>query len=387
LISTVRDLARYDAAIGRHLLLPTQRQEQAWTNHTNSKGQRLPHALGWFVQNYGNERLIWHYGFWNTFSALFLKVPGRNITLILLANSSGLSAPFGNALGGLGDVTGSPFANLFLGMLNDPDAFKVNPIDLDRFFVEQQYSDFLNRGSDTAGSDFWTNDLALCGIDAECMAAKRINVSAAFFLSIEFKQTGYLVYRIYKAAYGNLPGKPVPLKIEEFLPDTQRVGTGVVVKQPGWEQLLENNKQLFLSEFVSLPRFGSAYPDSVSPAQFVDTLFINAGVTPSGNDRAAAIEVFGTASTSIDKAARARALRLVAENPSLDQQERNKAFVLMQYFGYLRRNPYDAPELTLDYQGYNFWLAKLNDFNGDFAAAEMVKAFLDSSEYRQRFNP
>ncbi len=61
------------------------------------------------------------------------------------------------------------------------------------------------------------------------------------------------------------------------------------------------------------------------------------------------------------------------------------AFVLMQYFGYLRRNPNDPPEPTLDFQGYNFWLNKLNQFNGDFRAAEMVKAFLVSTEYRQRF--
>ncbi|MEP6707771.1 MAG: serine hydrolase [Pyrinomonadaceae bacterium] len=120
LISTARDLARFDAAIDRHLLIPEQRQEQAWTNHVNSKGHKLPYALGWFVQRYGGERLVWHYGYWGTFSSLILKVPGRNITLILLANSDGLSAPFAKALGGVGDVTGSPFANLFLQMLNDP---------------------------------------------------------------------------------------------------------------------------------------------------------------------------------------------------------------------------------------------------------------------------
>ena len=57
----------------------------------------------------------------------------------------------------------------------------------------------------------------------------------------------------------------------------------------------------------------------------------------------------------------------------------------MQYFGYLRRNPYDAPEPTLDYQGYNFWLGKLNQYNGNYVQAEMVKAFLVSTEYRQRF--
>ena len=84
-------------------------------------------------------------------------------------------------------------------------------------------------------------------------------------------------------------------------------------------------------------------------------------------------------------AARARALRDVAENPLLNQQEFNRAFVLLQFMGYLRRNPNDSPDS--DYTGYDFWLTKLNQFNGNFVAAEMVKAFITSSEYRQRFGP
>jgi hypothetical protein len=76
---------------------------------------------------------------------------------------------------------------------------------------------------------------------------------------------------------------------------------------------------------------------------------------------------------------RAQALRLVAESEFLKQNEFNSAFVALEYFGYLRRDP-DAP-------GYNFWLTKLNQFNGNYIAAEMVKAFISSSEYRQRFGP
>jgi len=75
----------------------------------------------------------------------------------------------------------------------------------------------------------------------------------------------------------------------------------------------------------------------------------------------------------------------VAENPSLNQLEKNRAFVLMEYFGYLRRNPDDAPEPTLNYAGWRFWLSKLEQFNGDFVKAEMVKAFISSDEYRRRF--
>ena len=65
--------------------------------------------------------------------------------------------------------------------------------------------------------------------------------------------------------------------------------------------------------------------------------------------------------------------------------ETNKAFVLMQFFGYLRRNPNDAPDAN--HSGYNFWLKKLNDNGGDFRRAQMVQAFIDSIEYRNRFVP
>jgi Tol biopolymer transport system component len=263
----------------------------------------------------------------------------------------------------------------------------LNPLDDAQFFVRQQYRDFLNREPDPDGLAFWTSEINSCGTDAQCLEAKRVNVSAAYFLSIEFQQTGYLVYRIYKASYGNLPGAPVPITRSEFLPDTQKIGQGVIVNQANWEQMLENNKQAFTSEFVQRPRFTSAYPTSMTPAGFVDTLFTNAGVTPSEGDRTAAINEFAFAPTTTDVAARARALRRVAENATLAQQEFNRAFVLMQYFGYLRRNPNDPPEVTLDFQGYTFWLNKLDGFNGNFQNAEMVKAFLLSGEYRHRFGP
>ncbi|HEV7474331.1 MAG TPA: hypothetical protein VGN90_09785, partial [Pyrinomonadaceae bacterium] len=120
---------------------------------------------------------------------------------------------------------------------------------------------------------------------------------------------------------------------------------------------------------------------------FVNALIVNAGFTPTPAERQAFIDEFGTATDTINTAARARALRAIAENATLSAQEKNKAFVLMEYFGYMRRNPYDPPESTLDYGGYNFWLGKLNQFNGNFVDAEMVKAFIVSGEYRQRFGP
>ena len=82
-------------------------------------------------------------------------------------------------------------------------------------------------------------------------------------------------------------------------------------------------------------------------------------------------------------AARVRVLRRVAESQTFSQRELSPAFVLMQYFGYLQRNPYDPPDDNLD--GYNFWLNKLNEAGGDFRRADMVKSFLVSTEYRARF--
>jgi CubicO group peptidase (beta-lactamase class C family) len=388
LISTVRDLARYDAAIDQHVLLQSQTQDQAWTNHVNSKGQRLPYALGWFVQMYGNDRLICHYGQWDTFSGLFLKVPGRNVTLILLANSSRLSSPF-NALGA-GNVTGSPFANLFLQMLNDPIAFRANPIDLDSFFVRQHYQDFLNREPDADGLNFWVNNITGCEVDPECREVKRINTSAAYFLSIEFQETGYLAERLYKASYGDASGAstlngtnqiPVPIiRFNEFLPDTQAISQGVIVGHAGWEMSLENNKQAFIAQFVERPRFLTLFPETMTPAQFVDTLNRNSGdvLSQSEHDQLVSDLTSGTRS-------RAQVLRGVAEDSDLISSEFNRAFVLMQYFGYLRRNPDDFKDT--DYTGYDFWLTKLNQVNGNFVNAEMVKAFLDSAEYNARFKP
>jgi subtilisin family serine protease len=266
-------------------------------------------------------------------------------------------------------------------------AANPNVIEDSPFFVRQHYVDFLNREPDSSGFGFWTNEIIVCGADPECRAVKRINVSAAFFLSIEFRQTGYLVYRFYKAAFGNIPNGPVPVRLNEFTPDRQQIAQGIVVGEGNWEQQLEANKQAYAIDFVTRSRFTSTYPNGQSPAQFVDTLFANAGVTPTADERTAAIGEFGGAVNISDSAARARAVRRVAENPTLNQQEINRAFVLMQYFGFLRRNPYDAPEPTLDFSGYNFWLGKLNQFNGDFVSAEMVKAFLASGEYRQRFGP
>jgi hypothetical protein len=254
----------------------------------------------------------------------------------------------------------------------------THPLNNAQFFVRQSYLDFLNREPDSGGIDYWSSQLIQCGTDQACLDSRRINVSAAFFLSIEFQETGYLVYRSYKAAYGNLPGAPVPVRLSEFLPDTQQLGRGVVVGAPGWQQQLENNKQAFAADFVARPAFLAQFPAYIAPEQYVDQLNANTGNSLTSQERDALVNGMKNGTE-----VRASVLRKVAENSAFARQESNRAFVLIQYFGYLRRNPNDAPDTN--FAGYNFWLSKLNQFNGDFIAAEMVKAFISASEYRQRF--
>jgi hypothetical protein len=252
-------------------------------------------------------------------------------------------------------------------------------IDDSDFFVQQHYVDFLSRFPDQSGFVFWQNDIDQCGSNAQCREVHRINVSAAFFLSIEFQRTGYLVYKTYKAAFGNLPGKPVPVRRETFMPDSRSISKDIIVNTPGWELALNANIDAYMQAFVQRSDFTAQFPTSMTGAQFVDKLFTTAGVSPTATERNNAINAFGSGNT----AGRAAALRSVAESRTLDAAEKNRAFVLMQYFGYLKRNPDEGPDV--DFAGYSFWLGKLDQFNGDFVAAEMVKAFINSTEYRTRF--
>jgi hypothetical protein len=188
---------------------------------------------------------------------------------------------------------------------------------------------------------------------------------------------------MYKSGFGNLAGAPVPVRFNGFLRDTQQIGQGVQVGVGNWQAQLEANKQAFALDFVQRPEFLAAFSSSLSADQFVTQLATNAGITLSSTDKTTLLAVLG--GTPADVSKRASVLRVVAEDATLKAAEFNKAFVLMQYFGYLRRNPNDAPDS--DFSGYNFWLSKLNQFNGNFVNAEMVKAFITSIEYRRRFAP
>jgi Tol biopolymer transport system component len=248
----------------------------------------------------------------------------------------------------------------------------INAVDDPQFFVRQHYLDFLNREPDPDGLAYWTNRITDCGSDSGCINERRIGVSAAFFVEMEFQETGYYIYRFYKASFGRQPS------YAEFSLDRSLVSGG---------SNLEANKQAFADDWVQRPAFVAAYPIIMTNTEVVNKLFDSAGLTASIYDALRQQEILAL------NAGRSRALVLrdVIEIPDFKNipdpndprysqikqtSQYNPAFVLMQYFGYLRRG--------IDQDGYNFWLDVVNNREPNNYGA-MVCAFITSSEYQLRF--
>jgi Calx-beta domain/Lamin Tail Domain len=290
-----------------------------------------------------------------------------------------------NAFLGLLNATGNagigPRNSATLVIHDNDSGGSSNVVDISSWYVRQHYHDFLNRQPDTTGEAFWINNIESCGNSAQCREVKRIDTSAAFFLSIEFQRTGFLVYRVYKASLPETLQRPRAMpRYREFMRDTQQIAQGVIVGSSDWEQILEANVVRFTNDFVYRPEFLAVYPPSLNQVAYVEKLNAQAGFVLTfaeffqlSNRLMAGLETRGSV------------LRKIAEKQNFSDAEKNRAFVLMQYFGYLRRNPDDLPDS--DFAGFDFWLAKMNQFGGDYRAAEMVKAFITSDEYRHRFGP
>jgi hypothetical protein len=279
-----------------------------------------------------------------------------------------------------GAALGSPASATLT--INDNDAADsgANPIDDPRNFICQHYHDFLQRQPDPAGEAFWAEKITRCGTDAGCVAATRVLVSSAFFLSIEHLQTAYFAGRLYEACLGRRPS------FEEYMRDVQRLGLGVRVGYGDWEQRIELNKRAFAEDFVRRPEFKAKYPEGMAADAYVGAMFWYAGVTPTDAESRAAVDAYGAGET----AGRAAALRAAMESAGVFRAFYNRGFVLSEYFGYLRRGP--------DADGYDYWLRKMDAFSlpgedvtlerdalARVARGEMVRAFTESSEYRLRF--
>ena len=120
LMSTVLDMAKYDIAIDQNKFLRKETQQLAFTPSKSTKGEDLPYGLGWFTTNYQGTKLLWHYGYWTGNSSFILKVPERNMTFIVMANSDNLSRPTDL---GSGDALSSPVGMAFLKTFILPEKF------------------------------------------------------------------------------------------------------------------------------------------------------------------------------------------------------------------------------------------------------------------------
>jgi len=294
-------------------------------------------------------------------------------------NAGAQPAQVESQIKGNASFTSLPILYMGCQFIAPPDS---NPIDNSRIYIRQQYYDFLSRQPDQSGWDFWTGTIDSCNGDGDCIHVHRVNGSKAFFESIEFQGTGYYVYRLNKISFSQFTGGngftgPNP-RMEDFFTDQRRVGNGVIVLQPGWEQQLEQNKLDFAQEWVNRPRFLNDYPLGLSNDAFVDQLYATAQISDPAT-RDAMVSGLNNATET-----RATVVKKIAESSAVanSPQFYNRAYVLMQYFGYLRRNPDDAPDGDLDH-GFNFWLDQLN--NGPKTTFDMVDAFISSIEYRARF--
>jgi len=259
---------------------------------------------------------------------------------------------------------------------NDAATGQPNPILQSPDFVRLQYLDFLSREPEPDGYQAWMGVLGGCpdvfNLDPNSASAQcdRIHVSSSFFRSQEFQLKGFFVYRFYKLAFDRLPA------YSEIVPDMRRV-TGETAQQ------VYDKKAAFTNAFAQRQEFTGVY-GGLSDSDYVTALMARYNLTsittpdPANPDGAAA-ETFSSgeliARLNAGALTRAQVLRAIADSDEVSQLEFTRAFVAMQYYGYLRRTPEPG--------GYQAWLNYLNSHPTDFRT--MVNGFMNSVEYRLRF--
>lgn len=237
----------------------------------------------------------------------------------------------------------------------------ANAIDSNEYFVRQQYLDFLGREPDQGGLNYWVGKLYQCSGDAGCLRTARVETSAAFFQSDEFNATASYVYRLYQGGLGR------QLNYDEFAGDRQQVVGGAS---------LDAAKTAFALAFVGRAEFVQKYQGNTTAASFVDALLQTIGESARADltsERANLISRYNTGSSLAES--RALVLRDAAQQAAFASAVYNPSFVLMEYFGYLRRG--------VDQSGYDFWLGVLNNGGGNYRG--MVCSFITSMEYQRRF--
>jgi hypothetical protein len=306
-----------------------------------------------YLNGGGNTRTITDanglYRFENVADGFYTVTPG-------LANFSFLPATRSFSL--VGNRTDALFTGRAISNPTD------NPLNGGDYFVRQQYLDFLNREPDQAGWLYWSDEIARCGNDARCTRQRRLDVSAAFFMSEEFQRSGSYISRLYQAGLGRT------VTYAEFKDDHPHVVGGAD---------LDAQRNAFADSFVARAEFVTKYQQYAVGESFVDELLRSVQVDASvdlSSQREALLAAYHSGSDL--NSSRSAVLRAIADHTDYQNATFNRGFVQMEYFGYLRR---DA-----DHEGYQFWLNVLNNREpGNYRG--MVCSFVTSAEYQQRFSP
>lgn len=334
---------------------------------------------------------------YNSYWWLYSPTPGPTETLSGdQVNSLPLNVPLYLFVDSVrNDASGSgPYTLRMQDVTIAPAASCPNSIDCPEFFVNQHYRDFLSRDPDVPGQHFWTSNITQCSdssqrpagqTEVDCVNQQQVTTSAAFFLSPEFQYTGYFVYRLYKGSLTKNGAGRVPT-YQEFRNDIWWLSNDIVQNNQLSATKIEANKKRFAEEFIKRAEFRSLY-DSLSNVEFVDRLFQTTGISVNAQEKQALVTGLNNQTET-----RASVLQKVVDGAvviaegnqqfttrygqAFYEKEFNAAFVLMEYFGYLQRDPDEA--------GYQHWLDKLS-FYGNYSDAEMVKSFITSPEYRARF--
>jgi subtilisin family serine protease len=301
-------------------------------------------------------------------AALYLEAfPNTSAANVAIAIKNNASFPGFPAPGGI----------LYAGCQFIPPP-TTNPIDDTTTFVRQHYIDFLGRSPDASGLAFWVNNIEQCGANAGCREVQRINTSRAFFESIEFQETGGFVYRLNRMSFTSYVDdhnerNTIQPRMERFFYDQRKVGEGFQhLVTP--DSVLDNNKDSFVVEWFNRPRFQAVF-GGLGDDAFVNLLYQNAGVT----DEATRLNAISALANHTKT--RPQVLRTIAESQAMRDRFFAEQYVLMQYFGYLRRNPDDPQDIN--YDGFLGWLHDLQ--TGTKTTFDMANAFISSIEYRGRF--
>ena len=239
----------------------------------------------------------------------------------------------------------------------------ANPIDDYKFFISQHYADVLGREPDQTAQEKLTNQFSLCSGRADCLRGRRLDFATSLIVQTELQETGLFLQGLYGTVLGRRP------RLTEYETDRNTLS--------GHASQLTDGRLAVALSFVQKPEFLKRYPASLKSSEFIDQLLTavtkSAGVDLESQRQSLIALSDGT------NAGRATIVERIISEPHVVDAHYNAAFVLVEYFSYLRRDP--------DETGFNFWVnvLKSKPLRDNDSARSMICAFLTSTEYQNRF--